>query len=170
MKGILLYIVSLWVRSWRVRWKGPPPGEGVVIGLWHQDLPACLAAFRGKGIAVMISQSQDGELFAYVAKRLGYQVFRGSSSRGQGAVRHLLRILGEGTSVGMALDGPRGPAMIAKPGGEWLARQAHAPLARITVRYTKMSRLKSWDRTCLPWPGSRITLSCENTMYDKGEA
>lgn len=156
---LLLCVASILVRSWRIRWESPPPPPGCVIGLWHQDLPACLAAFRAQNIAVLISQSRDGDLFAALAKSMGYTAFRGSSSKGQQALRHLLRALRAGRAVGMALDGPRGPALIEKPGALWLAKNGNIVIARVNVRYSHFSRLHSWDRTCIPWPFATVYFS-----------
>jgi len=133
--------------------------------LWHQDLPACLAAFKRRNIAVLISKSGDGAKFAKLSQSLGYDVFRGSSSRGQSEVRHLLKALGEGRSAGMALDGPKGPALVAKPGADWLSRKAAAPLAEVKVKYSRALRLKkSWDKTFIPLPFSKITIFLNKTI------
>lgn len=162
---LLLRVALWWVRSLRVHWEGVPPEPGSIIALWHQDLPACLAAFRQQDICVMISQSRDGDRFSHLATRLGYTVFRGSSSKGQGSVRHLLRALRQGFSVGMALDGPRGPALQEKHGTAWLGKQAPATIAHIHVRYTRAFRLNSWDKTFIPWPGTSLYLSCGGRGY-----
>ncbi|MDR2583632.1 MAG: DUF374 domain-containing protein [Fibromonadaceae bacterium] len=157
---MLNLILKLLVLSWRVKFEKPlPAGEPVVIGLWHQDLPACLAAFKRRNIAVLISKSDDGSKFAKLSKSLGYDVFRGSGSRGQSEVRHLLKALAEGRSAGMALDGPKGPALIAKPGAEWLCRKALVPLVEVNVKYSRAFRLKkSWDKTFIPLPFSKISI------------
>jgi lysophospholipid acyltransferase (LPLAT)-like uncharacterized protein len=158
MVYMLNFILKLLVLSWRVRFERPVP-DNVVIGLWHQDLPACLAAFKRKNIAVLISKSPDGTKFARLSESLGYNVFRGSSSRGGSEAKHLLKALNGGFSAGMALDGPRGPALVAKPGAEWLAKKAGVPLVNASVRYSRAFRLKSWDRTFIPWPFSEICVS-----------
>jgi len=150
---------KLLVLSWRIRFENSVP-EPAVIGLWHQDLPACLAAFKYRNIAVLISRSPDGSRFTRLSESLGYDVFRGSSSRGQSEVRHLLQALKDGRSAGMALDGPRGPALVAKPGAEWLAQKANVPLVNPRVKYSCAFRLKSWDRTFIPLPFSKITIFC----------
>jgi len=156
---MLNLLLKLLVLSWRIKFERPMPEGAVVIGLWHQDLPACLAAFKRRNIAVLISKSGDGAKFAKLSKSLGYDVFRGSSSRGQSEVRHLLKALGQGRSAGMALDGPKGPALIAKPGAQWLSNKAHAPLVEVSVKYSHALRLKkSWDKTFIPLPFSRITI------------
>ena len=156
---MLIFALKLLVLSWRVRFETPLPKEPVVIGLWHQDLPACLAAFKRRNIAVLISKSEDGSKFAKLAKSLGYDVFRGSGSRGQSEIRYLLKALKEGRSAGMALDGPKGPAFIEKPGAKWLSDSVNAPLAKINVKYSCAFRLNSWDKTFIPLPFSSIFLS-----------
>jgi len=161
--AVSIHIATLGIRykilvlSWRVRFEKILP-EPAVIGLWHQDLPACLAAFKYRNIAVLISKSPDGSRFTKLAESLGYNVFRGSSSRGQSEVRHLLKSLRAGNSAGMALDGPRGPALVAKPGAEWLAQKANVPLVNVCVKYSCAFRLKSWDRTFIPLPFSKISI------------
>jgi lysophospholipid acyltransferase (LPLAT)-like uncharacterized protein len=155
VESFLNFILKILVLSWRARFEKFLP-EPTVIGLWHQDLPACLAAFKHKNIAVFISKSPDGGKFAKLAESLGYNVFRGSSSRGQSEVRHLLKTLKAGYSAGMALDGPKGPALVAKPGAEWLAQKANVPLINVKVRYSCAFRLKSWDNTFIPLPFSKI--------------
>lgn len=153
----LNFILKMLVLSWRIRFEKSVP-EPAVIGLWHQDLPACFAAFKRRNIAVLISKSKDGSKFARLAESLGYNVFRGSSSRGQSEVRHLLEALKAGNSAGMALDGPIGPALVAKPGAEWLAQKAGVPLVNVSVKYSRAFRLKSWDKTFIPLPFSKISI------------
>jgi len=161
---MLNLILKLLVLSWRVKFETPLPGKPIVIGLWHQDLPACLAAFKRRNIAVLISKSNDGSKFAKLSKSLGYDVFRGSGSRGQSEVRHLLKALGEGRSAGMALDGPKGPALIAKPGAEWLSRKALVPLVEVEVKYSRAIRLNSWDKTFIPLPFSKVSILLRNKI------
>ena len=161
---MLNLILKLLVLSWRIKFEKPLPEGSIVIGLWHQDLPACLAAFKRRNIAVLISKSNDGSKFAKLSKSLGYDVFRGSGSRGQSEVRHLLKALAEGRSAGMALDGPKGPPLIAKPGAAWLCRKALAPLLEVSVKYSHALRLKSWDRTFIPLPFSKISIFLLNKI------
>jgi lysophospholipid acyltransferase (LPLAT)-like uncharacterized protein len=58
----------------------------------------------------------------------------------------------------MALDGPRGPALEAKPGAQWLAQKAKAQFVNVSVKYSCAFRLKSWDKTFIPLPFSKITI------------
>ncbi|MBR6378450.1 MAG: DUF374 domain-containing protein [Fibrobacter sp.] len=163
-------VVSLWLRSLRVRLE-PPEGYGPgILGIWHRDLLACCAAFKDKGVHALISESRDGDFFSATARRLGYKVTRGSDSHGALNVRRLLDSLNAGRFAGMALDGPRGPAGIAKPGSLWLSRKSGRPLWEIQVQYGRHFSLHSWDRFVIPFPMStivvRIKYFCERSRQD----
>lgn len=150
------FLGALWIRSLRVRFSVPDDYAPGVLGLWHQDLLASCAAFKDKNVHVLISESGDGEIFARATQRLGYKVTRGSDTSGSTNVRHLLRTLKDGGFVGMALDGPRGPALEVKPGSFWLAEASGRPLWLICVRYGRHVRLKTWDNFIVPLPLTTI--------------
>lgn len=155
LRRVGVELICLWLKTFRIHFLSPIP-KGVVFGLWHQDLPACMAAFRYREIAVMISASHDGDWASMVAQRLGYQVVRGSGSRKGESVRHLVFALRKGRNVGMALDGPRGPALQEKPGAEWLSQQSGSPLVKLHLEAFPAFRVRSWDRTIVPLPFATI--------------
>ncbi len=163
-------IVSLWLRTLRVRLEAPKDYGPGILGIWHRDLLACCAAFKHMNVHALISESRDGEFFSKTARRLGYNVTRGSDSHGATNVRHLLESLGAGHFAGMALDGPHGPAGIAKPGSLWLSRKSGRPLWEIQVQYGWHFTLHSWDRFVIPFPMStivvRIKYFCERPRQD----
>ncbi len=142
-------MVSLWLRSLRVRLDVPEDYGPGILGVWHKDLLACCAAFKDMGVHALISESRDGEFFSRTVKRLGYKVTRGSDSHGALNVRRLLESLNDGHFAAMALDGPRGPAGVVKPGSLWLS---------------------TWDRFVIPFPMStivvRIKYFCECSRQD----
>lgn len=156
-KRLLCKILEVWAKTLRISFENPPaePLTGIVA-VWHQDLLAATAAFRGRGILTFISSSADGDLMATLAERLGYRVVRGSSSNHSVRVRHLLKSLRAGIPCAMALDGPKGPVGIEKPGTRWLAEKAHASEIRPQFRYSKKISLSSWDRAKIPLPFSKV--------------
>jgi lysophospholipid acyltransferase (LPLAT)-like uncharacterized protein len=156
---ILAKTLVCWLKSLRVNLDLAPDFEPGVLALWHQDLMACTAAFKGLGVQVLISQSRDGDLLSAVAKKLGYIVFRGSDSKGFTALRHLKRALIGGAFVGMAMDGPKGPALRSKPGTLWLFQNTGAPAWQLRVEYSWFFRLKTWDRFFIPLPFTKIKVS-----------
>jgi hypothetical protein len=151
-------LVSLWLRSLRVKVEVPEGYGPGILGIWHRDLLASCAAFKDMGVCALVSQSGDGEFFAATASRMGYVVFRGSDTRGSSNIRHLLLALKKGNFAGMALDGPHGPAGVAKPGSLWLSRKSGRPLWQIQVGYGAHFTLKSWDSFVVPLPMSTIVV------------
>ena len=164
------FVVSLWLRSLRVRLEVPEGYGPGVLGIWHRDLLACCAAFKDMGVHALISESRDGDFFSETAKRLGYKITRGSDSHGALNVRRLLESLNAKQFVGMALDGPHGPAGIAKPGSHWLSRKSGCPLWEIQVQYGRHFALHSWDKFVVPLPMTtivvRIKYFCQKQKED----
>lgn len=123
-----------------------------------------MRAFADRGIHVLVSKSRDGEWAARACADMGYRVHRGSSSGGGqgkafGGLRALARAAETGPAlIGMALDGPRGPRRIAKPGSLWLAERLGIPLVPVAIEARRAFRLGSWDRTMIPWPFSRVEI------------
>ena len=149
---------SLWIKSLRIRLSTPDDFGPGILGVWHRDLLACAAAFKNWGVHTLISQSKDGDFFADTVKQLGYQVTRGSDTRGSSNVRHVLKALSQGQFAGMALDGPRGPAGEIKPGSRWLSKQSGRPLWIVSVKYGAHFTLKTWDKFVLPLPLTAIDI------------
>ncbi len=148
-------------RTWRLSREGPDPfgTAGPLVGaVWHRGLFVAAYAWRGRGVAVPVSRSRDGDLIDGVLRRLGFaESPRGSSSRGaSGLLRALIRTARQGTVVAVLPDGPRGPAGQAKPGVVALARATGAALVPIGIAARPSFAFGSWDRTLLPLPFARV--------------
>jgi hypothetical protein len=132
-------------------------GRPYIVSFWHGRILPLSLYFRGRGIVVITSENFDGEWIARIIGRLGYGTARGSSSRNaRAATLQLLRDIRAGRSTAFTLDGPRGPARIAKPGAVWLASVAGAPLLPVHAECERNWELRSWDRTQIPKPFSRV--------------
>jgi lysophospholipid acyltransferase (LPLAT)-like uncharacterized protein len=136
------------------------PGPTVFV-LWHRSLLVCAHRFRGHGIAVLISQSFDGELIARTVERLGFRAVRGSSSRGgAGGLRAMADAYREGYICAFTADGPRGPAFIAKPGAAQLCELVEAAWTGAFYALPERAwELRSWDRFLIPKPFSRVRMT-----------
>ena len=136
--------------------------DGAAIWVfWHRSLLACAHRFRHHNIAILISQSFDGELVARTVELLGFRVVRGSSSRGGApALRQMAAAYEEGMRCAFTIDGPRGPAMVAKRGASQLADLVGAEW--IGAFYALPERawtLKTWDGFLIPKPFSRVVMT-----------
>ena len=132
----------------------------IVYASWHQRFfPGITFFAERQPIAIMISQSRDGDLIARVATRLGWHPVRGSSSRGgEEALRHLKKLALQGYKIGHIVDGPRGPFGKIKPGLISIAHSTGLPVIPVAVSPQNPWTFKSWDRFMVPKPFSRIVI------------
>jgi lysophospholipid acyltransferase (LPLAT)-like uncharacterized protein len=143
------------------------PGKGLLYASWHRGLMFLIYHFRFKKGVVMASASKDGELAAQTAKRHGWIVIRGSSSyRGSEALREMVPYVKKGHRAGLVVDAPRGPAHVSKIGIIIASRIAGVPIVPIMWSADRYWRLKSWDRTIIPKPFSRIVLLYGNNLIE----
>ena len=137
-----------------------PPATASVYAFWHRSLLACAWRFRNMGIAILISESFDGELISRTVARLGFQPIRGSSSRGGApGLRNMERAFNQGLHCAFTADGPRGPAMVAKPGAAQLAALVGTTVGIFYVLPERAWMLRSWDRFLIPKPFSRVLVT-----------
>jgi lysophospholipid acyltransferase (LPLAT)-like uncharacterized protein len=140
-------------------------GRGPVIwAFWHNRmlvLPVVYRRYaRDRPACVLTSPSGDGALLSAVMKRFGLESVRGSTNKraAQSLVECRRRLL-DGWDLAVTPDGPRGPACVVAPGVLQLARVTGCPVLPVRVEYSKMWRLKSWDRFRIPKPFSRVTVT-----------
>lgn len=132
---------------------------------WHQHELFCSRYLLGQQahglkLGFLISPSVDGELPAMIARQLGAQVIRGSSTRtGARALRDYYNLLvRDQVSPVITPDGPRGPRFKFKPGALLLAQIAGRPLLPMAYAASR-AWLISWDKFVLPWPFARIVIA-----------
>ena len=175
MKNIRLNILALLATgvlrllrfTWRVRvvYDTPlPMDRRMVFCFWHGRQAALLAYRQSVPIAVLSSLSADGTLQAKILSRLGYIICRGSSSRsGATGLRSMVRCIRRGCDAAFAVDGPRGPAGMAK-GGAIIAARCGGALVVPVATHAGSAWIfrKAWDRYTLPKPFARITVRFGN--------
>ncbi len=141
-------------------------GRPVILASWHNRMLVCgqfLRKYlirRGRRIAVLSSHSRDGELFARVATKGGFEVVRGSTSHGglQGLRNLHHAITKDGICVCTAPDGPRGPVYVCKSGTVVLAQLAGVSIVPLAYAAERAWRVRSWDRLIVPKPFSRVVI------------
>ena len=136
----------------------PTAGSGQLAALFHESMLPCAWFFRDLRYSVAVSRSRDGDLIRATLQSLGYsEPVRGSSSRGgAAALRGLVRQLTGGTTISVLVDGPRGPARVAKTGIVALADRTGTPIQPVAFSARPSIRLKSWDRSLVPLPFARV--------------
>lgn len=155
------HVIAWLSRSWRADVEGQEHLEracavgGSLVSMWHGRMIVPVALFKDRGIHVLVSPSEDGDLSERMLESFGYTVVRGSSSRGGAkALRALLGVLDGGGVVVITPDGPRGPPHSVNPGLAWMARATSRGIVPVGIAATPAWRLRSWDRFTIPkWRG-----------------
>ncbi len=142
-------------------------GRTAILTFFHGRQFLQAGFFAGRKIGIMTSLSRDGELQASVITGLGYEVARGSSSRG--GARGLIglgKLMEKGCHVAFAVDGPRGPIHQVKPGAIYLAKKSGAPVVGVaaSARPAKIFS-RTWDRYLLPWPFGKGAIVLGDPIY-----
>jgi lysophospholipid acyltransferase (LPLAT)-like uncharacterized protein len=132
-------------------------GEHFILAFWHRHLLLMPYGYRGRRIAVLVSQSRDGELIARTVARLGIDSSRGSTTRGgMAGMRDLLRRAQAGYDLAFTPDGPKGPASVVQPGVILAAAATGLPIQPVALAASRCRRLRSWDRFVVPLPGAAV--------------
>jgi lysophospholipid acyltransferase (LPLAT)-like uncharacterized protein len=165
--GFLLGVVArVWLRTLRLTVEEHPALRTVadrpwVLAFLHGKQWPLLAWKRRRSTVVMVSLSKDGEIQSRALSTLGFTIVRGSSSRGgaRGLASIVRRLRGGDHDAAFAVDGPRGPYGVPKPGVLAAARAAGAVIVPMgsAVRGGKVFA-RAWDRFALAWPFGRVSV------------
>ena len=132
---------------------GPGP---LLFALWHGDYFPVFQYARQSRLYIIVSRSPDGEILARVLRAAGYRTVRGSTSRGATrAMIDMANVVKGGADAAIAIDGPRGPRHVAKPGIVLLAKLTGCPIVPLAGALSRYKQFSSWDRFRLPIPPSR---------------
>jgi lysophospholipid acyltransferase (LPLAT)-like uncharacterized protein len=141
-------------------------GERVIVAFWHGRLLMMPFVYPGRVATVLISQHRDGEYISRIAERLGFQVVRGSATRGGAlAFKQLISSLRNGNHVVITPDGPKGPKGTVKSGVLELARLTGMPILPVAFGAWPRTVLKSWDEFLIPHPFGRGVYVWGEPMY-----
>jgi lysophospholipid acyltransferase (LPLAT)-like uncharacterized protein len=127
-----------------------------ILAFWHSRFLMMPYVYPDKKIVVLISMHRDAGMLGRILVRFGFALARGSSTTGGArGVRQVLRLAREGYDIGIAPDGPRGPRRRVQPGVIDLARLSGLPIVPVAFSARPARRLRSWDRTLVPYPFGR---------------
>ncbi|GAX62067.1 hypothetical protein SCALIN_C28_0269 [Candidatus Scalindua japonica] len=133
-------------------------GKNVIYAFWHSFMLIPGYVVRGLGVKVLISRHTDGEYIAHISQQLGFEIVRGSTTRG--GVEALLKMIKEvkDTSFIITPDGPKGPRFVVKPGVIFLGQKTGLPIVPVSLGLSSYWELPSWDKFRIPKPFSKATI------------
>ena len=125
-----------------------------IYAMWHAH-QFCIHGIPNRDkLHVLVSRSRDGEIIADVVEKWGFKTVRGSKGK-KGAVEasmQMISILKSGENCAMMVDGPRGPAKVAKDGVIKIAKLAGVPVVPVywySNNFT-WAKFPSWDELRCP--------------------
>ena len=134
--------------------KGP-----FILSCLHRDILPAIMHVRALRPALLVSNSPDGEILIRTLGRGNYRFVRGGTGDGgESAFRGLVRELEAGHSIGLAVDGPKGPYGHINDGVLQLARLTGVPILPLLARPRRARVLGTWDRTVVPYPFSAVQM------------
>ncbi len=160
-------LLNLLIKTLRIRYINfPTENKRSVYIFWHSKMLLGWWIFKDKNYSALVSQSKDGEILANVLNKWGYNVMRGSSSKGgKEALEELITASGK-SSVALTPDGPRGPAKELKNGALIISNKCGIPVIPVRINYGNRKILsRSWDKFEIPYPFSNCEVSFGSEVF-----
>ncbi len=165
-------LISIWVRlvhrtsridseGWEAVARLVEIHGAVIVVIWHQRLLMGHYGFdlAAGPICTLTSDARAGRLAGEMMGKSGFETMpMPRKSGGAAAMRSVLKSLRAGQSIGIAPDGPRGPARISKATPVQWARATGKPVVGFAFSARNFVSLPLWDRSMLPLPFTRIAL------------
>ncbi len=139
--------------------------KGIAVP-WHCSVLYGLWVTRKLGVAVMASRSNAGSVAAAIVRRLGGIPVRGGSrDGGTTALEQIVHHVNNGHWGLIVGDAPRGPIYVLKIGPILAAQRTGRPIIPVSFAARRKWVLKTWDRTILPKPFSRVVWIWGDPFY-----
>lgn len=153
--------------------------EPFIGATWHgQNLILPTFWHNWREMRILVSRHGDGEIVSKIMYFLGVGTIRGSgvpkgeerrnkhkSKGGAGALRAMVRALGENISVGLTADLPPGPARRAGDGIIMLARLSGRPIIPVAATTRARIQLNNWDKFTINLPFSKGAVVLGEPIY-----
>ncbi|PJZ50448.1 lysophospholipid acyltransferase family protein [Leptospira saintgironsiae] len=138
-----------------------PLKKPFILCVWHTNVLYSPYLNKNRKLAVLISESKDGDFITGVVHRFGNGSIRGSSSKGGSkALKAMIVHLRKNLPAAFTPDGPRGPAWIVQPGVIAAAQVSQVPILPFHYECTKQwIAEKSWDKHRIPKPFTTFVIS-----------
>jgi len=142
--------------------------ERFILAFYHRRLVMMPKAYpfrrstpggEPRGVAILSSDSKDGERSAATWRWFGIHAVRGTAGHsGAQALVKMIRAVKDGWDLGITVDGPRGPRQQVKAGVLAVSRKTGAWVVPVCVAYEQAWKLRTWDEMLVPRPFSAVAV------------
>jgi hypothetical protein len=169
----LLYAATIELRMVTVNSKYHPrklPADfNVIYAFWHSKLFMIMPLGRNSRMGVVTLLDWKNFFYDKLCKVFGYRTIPLTSD--PDVARKLKRMIEDGLSIGLAVDGPRGPSGVARHGAAYLAKKTKRPIISVDIKFDKSIRLRGrWDKLEIPFPFTGATLTFGEPIYCDGRS
>ena len=133
-------------------------GQPFLVAQWHYGILYTIYLSRGRKWVAMVSASKDGDYSNRILGSVGIKRIRGSRTTGSvSALKAMIKaVRKESYNAFLTADGSQGPPLKAQAGLILMASKTGAPIIPLTCAADRYVSFRSWDRTILPKPFSRM--------------
>lgn len=156
--------LRLLAKSWRLDVGGQHTLDDLtnkrhVLAFWHRHNVALFRLFQDHPIIALTNQSHRGQVIANMCERTGVRPIQLQQSGKKRMLRSLASVVDDGLGIGIAVDGPLGPADEVKPVVMHLASQLDLTIVPLSVAVSQKHAMTSrWDKLEIPYPFARIAI------------
>lgn len=128
-------------------------GQPVIMAVWHGRLAMTPSMWRAEWgpVCSLTSKARPGQIVGRTLGRFGWTNASMHDTRDNRSVSlSVARLIRQGTSIGIACDGPLGPARQMKTVPLDWSRLSGAPIWLWTYSVAEAGHLNTWDRLLLP--------------------
>jgi lysophospholipid acyltransferase (LPLAT)-like uncharacterized protein len=145
-----------------------------LFAVWHQSTFVMFDANPIKNMVVLTAKGSRGDIFTKAVEPYGYRIVRvpyDENARDSAATAvQLLKCLEEGSSIVIAVDGPKGPIHEIKPGIFFLAQRSGKNIIPVGFAASrKVSLGFRWDKFQVPIPWSKVVVYLDNSFINDGK-
>ncbi len=147
-------------RSCNITVDGPGhayPGPAVYV-MWHKYLPLLIMHHGRFGRWIMVHPANHVQPIADWCRIAGLKLARGGGHGGRASLMQLKAALADGGQAVMTVDGPRGPAFVAKRGCVFLAKAVQVPIIPVAYACRTGRTYPRWDSLMRPVFGDEISI------------
>lgn len=135
-----------------------PMSRPAILIMWHESILLPLGLGFHSPVALLVSQHRDANWLTMAGEGMGFDIVRGSTTRGGGAALRKLKELSQTHSMVITPDGPKGPRRTMNMGAIYLAAMLQLPLIPVGVGMARPWRLATWDQFAVPRPFHRARI------------
>ncbi|MEL7380072.1 MAG: DUF374 domain-containing protein [Pseudomonadota bacterium] len=135
----------------------------VVMIVWHQRSFLAPFCFHGdpQDVIHLHAEARAGNFAGAILREFGYRTvaLARKGHTNASALKEVLSGLKQGASVGIAVDGPKGPARSAKSFPIQWSRISGKPIFLYAAAARRVWVWPTWDKQHLPMPWTRVALA-----------